>query len=142
MTQWIMKELVDAHFLVLEPNPEMAQHLRDKFPDLDVCEARVETLKTVLFERQLKQVDRVLSSVPWSLFSQEDIENSMDAIVKNLSDSGRFVTLVYTHARVMPSSRHLENYLKQRFEKVYHTTSTWMNIPPGQWLVCERPIRD
>ena len=96
----------------------MAQHLRDKFHDLDVSESCVSALKDTLTARGLDGVDRVLSSVPWSLFSQEDIEQSMNAICDNLNHDGRFVTLVYTHARIMPSSRHLESFLRERFQNV------------------------
>lgn len=141
LTHWIRASVPKARFFAMEPNPDMAALLRARFMGLDVCEERVEELPDQLKQRGLNTADRILSSVPWSLFPIDDLEHSLDAICQSLSDDGYFVTLVYAHARQFPSSLKLKKLVECKFSQVYYSDVIWRNIPPGNWLVCRNPIR-
>ena len=141
LTHWIRAAAPKAHFFAMEPNPDMAALLRARFMGLDLCEARVEALPEELQKRGFDAADRVLSSVPWSLFPIDELEHSIDAICASLSDDGYFVTLVYAHARQFPSSMKLKKLVERKFSRVYYSDVIWRNIPPGNWLVCRDPIR-
>ena len=142
LTHWIRASVPKANFFAMEPNPDMAALLRARFMGLDVCEERVEALPQMLQERGLNKADRILSSVPWSLFPIKELESSVDAICDSLADDGFFVTLVYAHARQFPSSMQMKQLVEGKFNTVYYSDVIWRNIPPGNWLVCRNPIRN
>lgn len=141
LTQWIRASVPEARFFAMEPNPELAGLLKSKFTDLDISEHKVDLLPNALRKRKLQYADRVLSSIPWSLFPTESLQTAIDAISDSLTNDGFFVTLVYAHARQFPSSVHLKDIVQERFSDVYYSEVVWRNIPPGSWLVCRNPIR-
>jgi phosphatidylethanolamine/phosphatidyl-N-methylethanolamine N-methyltransferase len=142
LTEWIINTVEPVHFIALEPNPSMASRLRERFPGIDVCEKTANCLPEALEERGCSHADRILCSLPWSLFSEKEINHSLDAVRKVLSSDGTFLTLVYTHAKYLPSSKVLRENLMKYFSSVEFTGTTWRNLPPGQWLVCREPIRE
>ena len=141
LTHWIRASVPKANLFVMEPNPDLAALLKSRFMGLDVCEERVEALPQMLIDRNYTAADRILSSVLWSLFPEEELESSVDAICNSLTDEGYFVTLVYSHARQFPSSLKMKKLVERKFSKVYYSDVIWRNIPPGNWLVCRNPIR-
>ena len=142
LTEWIISEVEPLHFIALEPNDSLADRLRERFPGIDVSEKPATNLREALEERGYTHADRVLCSLPWSLFSENEINDSLDAVCDVLGENGTFLTLVYTHAKYLPSSRMLRDSLMKYFYKVEFTGTTWRNLPPGQWLVCRNPIRE
>jgi phosphatidylethanolamine/phosphatidyl-N-methylethanolamine N-methyltransferase len=139
LTNWIWDKVDPKSFLVLEPNPEMARALRSKFKGIEVSEEVVQNLEVLCKEKGWEGVDSVLSSLPWSLFPEEVLNDGLKAIHQSLAPNGKVLTLVYSHAQYFPASLHLEKKFHEHFENVYRTRTTWRNIPPGYWLVGERP---
>lgn len=139
LTTWIWEKVDPNHFFVLEPNPEMAKALRERFQGIEVLEEKVQDLEQICDKKQCGKIDAVLSSLPWSLFPEEVLDQGLTAIHQSLASDGKVLTLVYSHAQYFPSSLHLERKFHAHFENVYRTRTTWRNIPPGYWLVGERP---
>jgi len=139
LTSWIREAAPNARFLALEPDRELRTALRDAHPGLDVSSATARDLPAVLARRNLPGADRVLSSVPWSLLPPRAMEREIDGIVEALAPGGRFVTLVYAHAQALPTTRRLEAALRERFSCLTMSGVVWRNVPPGRWLVAERP---
>ena len=141
LTHWIRAAAPKAQFFTMEPNTDMAMALRERFLGLDVCEQKVEALPQALAKRGYKKANRILSSIPWSIFPLKDMFHSIDAICESLSDDGYFVTLVYIHSKHFPSSIKFKELLEEKFKYVEYSKPIWRNIPPGHWLVCRYPIR-
>ena len=95
----------------------------------------------VLGQHGFQEVDRILCSLPWSIFTDELLAQNIEGITSVLAKDGMFVTLVYTHAKYFSASKKLRNYLSDHFKIVELSDTTWRNVPPGQWLVCSQPIR-
>lgn len=139
LTGKIIEAAPKARFIALEPDRELRAALRGAHPGIDVSSSTARDLPAVLARRGITGADRVLSSVPWSLLPPAAMEREIDGIVQALAPGGRFVTLVYAHAQALPTTRRLEAALKERFSCITHSGVVWRNVPPGRWLVAERP---
>lgn len=139
LTSWIREAAPHARFLALEPDRELRTALREAHPGIDVSSSTARDLPQVLRRRDLDGADRILSSVPWSLLPHQAMEKELDGIVASLRPGGRFVTLVYAHAHALPAARRLESALRDRFSCLTQSGVVWRNVPPGRWLVAERP---
>lgn len=139
LTTWIWEKADPNNFIVLEPNPDMASVLREKFEGIEVLEEKVQDLEMICKQKEIGEIDSVLSSLPWSLFPEDVLDQGLTAIHRSLAPHGKVLTLVYSHAQYFPSSLHLERKFHDHFENVYRTRTTWRNIPPGYWLVGEYP---
>ena len=139
LTSWILNAAPHVRFVAVEPDEELRTSLVSAYPGVDVSHRTARELPEVLAERGLNGTDRVVSSVPWSLLPAEAIERELDGIVRALTPNGRFVTLVYAHSQALPSTRRLEAFLSERFHSITHSNVVWRNVPPGRWLVADRP---
>lgn len=139
LTDWIYKQVRPEQFAILEPNTQMALALSEKYHEAKVLERFVQELPQVQAELQWPKIDVVLSSLPWSIFPENVLDEGLQAIHTVLAPQGKVLTLVYSHAQYFPSSLKLERKFLEHFENVYRTRTTWRNIPPGYFLVGERP---
>jgi len=139
LTAWILEAAPHVRFVALEPDHELRLALRETHQGIDVSASMARDLPGVLRRRGLSGADRILSSVPWSLLPPATMERDLDGIVDALAPGGRFVTLVYAHAHALPSTRKLEAALRKRFTCLTQSGVVWRNVPPGRWLVAERP---
>ena len=141
LTEIILQHVSKDDFIALEPNDVLAEQLRGRFKGVTVLQKYASELPQVVASQGLEHVDRILCSLPWSVFTDEVLERNIKGITSVLSDEGIFVTLVYSHAKFFAASKKLRNYLSDHFEHVGLSETTWRNLPPGQWLVCSKPIR-
>jgi phosphatidylethanolamine/phosphatidyl-N-methylethanolamine N-methyltransferase len=139
LTKWILPKVDPNSFVILEPNQELAAVIRERFNGVTVWEEKVQDLETICSENEWGEVDRVLSSLPWSLFSEEELESGVQAISSILNKDGRVLTLVYSHAQYFQTSIKLEKLFNKFFTTVYRSKTIWRNVPPGYWLVAEKP---
>ena len=139
LTHFIYPKVDPRNFAILEPNAEMVEQLQHQFQHAQVHQQKVQDLEVVVTELNWPQVDIVISSLPWSIFPQEVLQDGLKAMHTVMSPDAKLLTLVYSHAQYFPSSRYLEGQFLQYFENVYRTRTTWRNVPPGYFLVGERP---
>ncbi len=139
ITRHIIGQVTPDKFCVVEPNPEMLSALKQEFPQAHHREEYVQQLPQIVEELGWSEVDVVVSSLPWSIFPKEAVVEGLEAIHTVLGPAGKMLTLVYSHAQYFPSSLYLEHQFNRYFEHVYRTRTTWRNVPPGYFLVGERP---
>ena len=125
-----------------EPDEELRQALQDSHPGVEVSGVLARQLPDELKRLGIGKVDRVLSTVPWTLFPEQVMERELDGVEAILAPGGRFVTLAYIHTHAMKSSKRLEGSLRRRFATVTQSGVVWRNVPPGRWLVAESPRRE
>jgi phospholipid N-methyltransferase len=126
--------------LVLEPSAEMAIRLRQAHPDITVVEEFAQDLPEILRQWGHPQADRVVSSLPWTVWSEEVIRDGLDAVVEALVPTGRMVTFSYLHSQTLwPGSRRFRSLLGERFGRVERTRVQWRNMPPALVFVCGEP---
>ncbi len=139
ITRHIIKEVTPEQFCIVEPNPEMLGTLKEEYPSAHHSAEYVQELETVVQGLGWSKVDVVVSSLPWSIFPKPAVVSGLEAIHSVLTPNGKVLTLVYSHAQYFPSSLYLEHQFNRYFEHVYRTRTTWRNVPPGYFLVGERP---
>jgi phospholipid N-methyltransferase len=127
--------------LVLEPSPEMAALLREAHPDVTVVEEFAQDLPAILHKWGHPRADRVVSSLPWTVWSEEVIRDGLDAVVDALAPTGRMVTYSYLHAQTLwPAAKRFRALLGERFGQVERTRVQWRNLPPALVFVCGEPV--
>ena len=139
ITKYIFPLIQPENFCIVEPNQELLEALRQQYPQAHHSGAFVQQLPDVLESVEWESADVVVSSLPWSIFPKESVVEGLEAIRSSLSPNGKVLTLVYSHAQYFPSSLYLEYQFNRYFEHVYRTRTTWRNVPPGYFLVGERP---
>lgn len=140
MTAALLTHRREGPLVVLEPNPTLAALLRERFSGLAVEERYAQDLPAILAARGLSRADRVVSSLPWAIWSQELQDAVFRAIVDVLAPDGRMVTFAYVHALPLPAARRLRRALEARFARVGTTRVAWRNVPPAFVYVCDGPL--
>ncbi|MCA9572949.1 MAG: hypothetical protein KC656_34165 [Myxococcales bacterium] len=141
MTVEILKVRPEGPFVTLEPNPPLADGLKARFPGVRVEQKYAQELRAILDDMGHERADRVVSSLPWAIWSDELQSAVFAAILDVLADDGRMVTFAYVHALWLPAARRLRKALEDRFHSVTTTRVAWLNLPPALVYVCDRPRR-
>ncbi len=139
MTEAILEARPEGPFVALEPNPELAVILQQRFPGVRVEQRYAQELRAILDETGAERADRVVSSLPWAIWSESLQNEVFDAILDVLAPDGRMVTFGYVHAQPLPAARRLRAQLTSRFHEVTTTRVAWRNVPPALVYVCSRP---
>ena len=127
--------------VVLEPNASLAALLRERFPGVAIEERYAQELRAILAGMGHERADRVVSSLPWAIWSEELQAEVFAAILDVLAPDGRMVTFAYVHALALPAAKRLRRALEARFREVRTTRTAWRNLPPALVYVCSQPIR-
>lgn len=140
MTEEILSRRPDGPFVALEPNPQLAATLRERFPGVRIEERYAQELRAILTEMGQTRADRVVSSLPWAIWPPALQDEVFAAILDVLAPDGRMVTFGYLHAQVLPAARRLREALSRRFVSVSTTRVAWWNLPPALVYVCDGPV--
>jgi phospholipid N-methyltransferase len=139
MTAELVARHPDAPLLVLEPNPVLAATLRARFPSVRILERFAQDLPQLCDEWGHREVDRVVSSLPWAIWP-EDVQNAaFDAVLSVMKPDGRMVSFQYVHSQYLPAAKRFKAVLESRFEQVARTGVAWANVPPAFVYVCSSP---
>lgn len=141
MTAEILRQRPDGPFVAFEPSPPLAEGLRARFPGARIEQRYAQDLRAVLADMGQDHADRVVSSLPWAIWSDQLQAEVFGAILDVLAPDGRMVTFAYVHALMLPAARRLRKALESRFEQVSTTRVAWWNVPPALVYVCDRPRR-
>jgi phosphatidylethanolamine/phosphatidyl-N-methylethanolamine N-methyltransferase len=128
----------EARYLAVEIDDRMVAHLRRRSPGLEVLCGDAAELDALLAAAGVGQVDAVVSSLPWTLFTPTRRDRTLDAVRAVLTPGGVFATIVTVtapHWRV----HQLRARLHTAFDQVLETRTVWRNVPPARLFVCRRP---
>ena len=115
-------------YLGVELDPRMVDFLRKEFPSTRFEAGPAENLPTWL---EKGTADVVVSSLPWTVFSDETQEKTIAAILYALKPGGVFVTYVCVNALLYPKAKAFMNRLEAGFASVHRSRVEWRNIPPA-----------
>jgi len=115
-------------YIGIELDPRMVEFLRREYPGLRFAKGLAEDLCDWVPERS---VDVVISSLPWTMFSDETQTKTVEAIVRALKPGGVFVTYICVNAMAYPRARSFIERLKNGFSEVTRAPLEWRNIPPA-----------
>ena len=131
----------NAPLIVFEPGADLAKHLRERFPGVEICEKYAQDLPAELDRWGHPTIDRVLCGLPWTIFTEAEQDAILGAVTSRMSPEARFVTFQYVHAPVLPGAQVLKKLLSRHFEEIETTRTAWKNVPPAFAFVAKRPKR-
>ena len=140
VTAAIRQVVPDAPLLALEPGEELVTHLRQTYPSVHVSGTYVQDLVQTAREWGHTEVDRVISSLPWTVFPEGAAEDGLAAVASVLKADGIMVTFTYVHANaLLPGGKRLRQLLNAHFDDVSTSRIEWRNAPPTLVYICRQP---
>lgn len=128
----------DTLLLALELNAHFAEETKRKYPQAIVYHDSAENIKFYLEKHGCDTCDCIISTLPWTLFGEENRIKILQAIVEALKPGGEFFTVSYTFTGILPAGIHLRTLLRQHFSSVYRTKPIWKNFPPVHLFCCKK----
>lgn len=136
-TEEIVRRHPDCSLLAIEPGAALAEGLRGRFPSARVCAIRAQDVGRLALP--VGSIARVVSGLPWALWSTDVQTEILDAIRPLLSPDAKLVTFHYVHSRTLGRVDSFRGLLRERFERVHHTHPVWANVPPAYVHIAEVP---
>lgn len=124
----LKRKRADAAFFVIERDRQFQQILQKRFPGL-IVEDEACNLHQYLKEQNLKQVDAIISSLPFAVFPEELRREILQGIHQSLAPGGVFVTYQYS-LQLKPELQNLFGQVQVGF--------TPLNIPPAFVYTCHK----
>jgi len=104
---------------------------KKRCPDVTVYQSSASNAKKHLELHGEQGCDRIISSLPWSTFSDELQDDLLETIMDVLNPGGKFLTYAYVPGLVFPSARRFKKKLYEKFDKVSRSKTVWTNFPPA-----------
>jgi phospholipid N-methyltransferase len=121
----------DTTFFAMEINETLVEATKKRCPNATVYLESASNAKKCLELHGESGVDRIISSLPWSTFSDDLQDNLMETIMDVLNPGGKFLTYAYVPGLVFPSAIRFRNKLNEKFDKVSRSKIVWTNFPPA-----------
>lgn len=132
ITEYILREMrPDAILLTFEVSDGFCKILRERFDDprLHIIHDSAEHLHHHLYERQLKQVDAVISAIPFLNLPESLMQRIIHQCLAHLRIGARFVQFHYSPH---PVSRYRNIFGNARMHFIP------INFPPAFVIVCDK----
>jgi phosphatidylethanolamine/phosphatidyl-N-methylethanolamine N-methyltransferase len=126
--------------LAVELDGTLVEHLRGKFPRLEVIHGDAAELGKLLADRGVTGADAVISGLPWALLPEQSQRGILRQVGSVLTPGGAFTTFAYVHALGMAQARGFRAQLARQFDEVVVTRVVWANVPPAISYICRRPL--
>lgn len=136
----LLREAVpsDCRLFAIEVDPVLAEGLKNRFPDLKVYRDSVSNVGELCNREGLRELDCVVSGLPWASFSEDEQARFLDATLSVLKPGGQFLTFAYVHGTWLPPGRRFRAKLSRYFSEVSRSRIVWKNLPPAYIYVCRR----
>jgi phospholipid N-methyltransferase len=127
--------------ILVEVNPDLAEVLRRRFPRARVLATSAEDLLHVAPDL-IGRVDRVVSGLPWALWSEARQARVVDGLIPLLAPSSRLATFHYLHSRALGRVKSTRRLFASRFQRVWNSSAVWRNLPPAYIHTAADPRED
>lgn len=138
-TRELVERYPDNPLLVFELSAELAATLREKFPSAHIVAGPAESFPEVAGQYGITHIDRIVSGLPWALWSPSRQASILDGLVPHLAPGGRMVTFHYVHSRALGRVASMRKHLLERFEEVSNSAPVWANVPPAYIHIAHGP---
>lgn len=125
-------------FFAIELNPEFVTILKNQIPELTIHHDSVGNVRALCDREGIKQVDCIVSGLPWAAFSDALQKELLDAMMTVLRPGGQFVTFAYLAGLFLPAGLHFRKRLHEYFSEVRTSRTVWNNVPPAFVYRCRR----
>ncbi len=121
----------DTTFFAMEINETLVETTKKRCPNATVYQESASNAKKCLELNGVSGCDRIISSLPWSTFSDDLQDDLMETIMEVLNPGGKFLTYAYVPGLVFPSAIRFRKKLNEKFDKVSRSKIVWTNFPPA-----------
>lgn len=122
-------------FFAVEKNDAMAAEFRHRFPKVKLYEDDARHIRAICDAEGVKQLDAVVSGLPFMVFPRDLQEGILRETVKALKPGGTFVTFTY-RIDGLGRARRFRTLLESHFKHVKIGGLTISNIPPAVVFRC------
>ncbi len=137
ITDTIFKRLpLGARYFGVELNEDCIKTLHHHYPTATFYHGSAEDLVQYMRKEEMRQIDVIISSLPWTTLPLDVKDNIFRAVCSCLSPKGVFVTFTYSHAQLLPSAWRFHKLLKERFTNVTKSRTVLLNVPPAFSYFC------
>ena len=127
-----------SRLLAIERHPRFAAELAQRFPRTRVVSDCASRIRAIASEEGFTDADAVVSTLPWSQFSNGLQRRLLTDIRGILSGSGVFVAAVCFGPHWMAGGQSFRHHLEETFGRVSVTPISFSNFPPLFIYVAER----
>lgn len=118
----------ESRFILFEKDDHLRQRLYTQLPDVS-CYPDASELTSVLSAEGIKEVDSIVSGLPFANFPEEKRDVILSQVHASLKKDGLFITFQY--------SLHMKQSLQARFSDV-QVKLVVGNIPPAFVYICKK----
>ncbi len=134
--QIIARQSSDALFFAIELNPAFVQATKSRCPSARVYHDAAISLPEQLQKNGRAHADCIVSSLPWTIFDEQEQDEILNTISASLKPGGVFISIIYLGAKIRSRGRYFINNLPAHFSSVDNTPTVWRNLPPTQIYRC------
>ena len=128
ITKHILESGPHASYLGVEISSDLISYLQKAYPDNTFIKASADNLEGYVED---ESIDVIISSLPWTMFSEAVQEAIIKEITRVLKPGGSFVTFLCLHALPLPSASRAQKLFKKHFSSFEYCESISRNIPPA-----------
>ena len=121
----------DTTFFAMEINQTFVETTKRRCPEAVVYESSATNAMKHLELHGEDGCDCIISSLPWSTFSEDLQDDLLKTITDVLRPGGKFLTYAYLPGLIMPTARRFRRKLEQNFDTVKRSKTIWSNFPPA-----------
>jgi phosphatidylethanolamine/phosphatidyl-N-methylethanolamine N-methyltransferase len=134
VTRQILKRIpAQANFFAVELNAGLAKEFRKRFPQVRLFQEDAANVRQLCERAGMVpgEVDCIISTLPFLLFPPEKQRQILHETASVMRPGGRFVTITYRMAAVMPSVGRFKAIMREEFSSVKLARLVVANIPPA-----------
>src|SRR5690606_33956001 len=122
----------------VELNAGLADAFRERFPGATVFQDDAANVRALCEKAGIVpgEVDVIVSTLPFLLFPEDLQRKILHEAAGVLKPGGRFTTITYRMAKLMPSVKQLKRVMEGEFSTVQFARVVPWNVPPAYVYRC------
>ena len=132
ITKHILESGPLKSYMGVEISSDMISYLQNTFPDNTFIKASADNLEGYVAD---DSIDIVISSLPWTMFSEPVQEAIIKEIIRVLKPGGHFATFICLHALPLPSATRVQKLYTQHFSQFDYGETISRNLLPPMFML-------
>lgn len=120
-----------TRFFAVELDKTIYEEFKLILPEVEIFNANACELDKLCQIEGIKELDAVVSGLPWASFPSGLQQEILSAVVRSLKPEGKFSTFAYLQGLVLPGGVHFRKLLEKEFSQVTLSKVVWKNLPPA-----------
>ncbi|MEK6556097.1 MAG: methyltransferase domain-containing protein [Bdellovibrionota bacterium] len=127
-----------TQFTAFELSYTLVEFLKNSFngPNIEFVTGSAELARDYAAKKGL--ADAVVSSLPWTVFSEDLQDKILSSVVESLKPGGVFLTYTCLNATLYPNAKSFNRLIKEKFSSCEKSATEWKNIPPAYVNICRK----